>query len=306
MSKKATTFSCVVLSVMTQGPLRAEHLEAPEASIDLTSDSFTQPSSISDLLNNLHIAWDKRLLPQHWSRTTLQRAFAASKITHNPRIAQLDADWSVDKALKNRNGHLAVYTPFLTAPIEFDQSHYHAAKETSPRVYRYSQHDEGSGSVTFELRDAQNVRWADVKQLFGYDAVVAPLPLNVSAATPTGQGLKPASYQVNSWENEISLMACYRSPTSLPQSIVVEWEYDEACFFLKRASTTNTPQHTDQVLIDIEDEDIVRHIRINQHLGHIFGFCYRLRVDPTLAHFCPPRSGHWGHRNGRADARAIR
>lgn len=276
---------------MTSGPLRADDMDSAQSSADPMPGSFTQPSSLSDLLDNLYIAWDKRLLaqPAFWSRTSLEKMFAASKITHNPRITQLDPHWSLDKALRDRNASLAVYTHILPVPIELHESHFRVARETASWVYHYPQHDEGFGSIQFELPDDQGVRWADIKHVFGYDAVVTPPAPPVAVAAPIGQGVKVALYRTDFWESEISLVACYQSPASLPPSVMADLEYDKACFFLKRTLTTNAPQQTDKVLIDIEDDDIVRYVRISQHLGHIPSFCYPLKIDPTLEHFCPPR-----------------
>ncbi len=293
MTLRAAVLSCFVLSVMGSGPLRADHLSSPQSSADLISGSFTQPSSLSDLLNNLYIAWDKRLLaqPAFWSRPSLEKMFAAAKITHDPRIAQLDPHWTLDKALKDRNASLAVYTHILPAPIELHESHFRVDRGTASWVYHYPQHDEGYGSIQFELPDAQGVKWADIKHIFGYDAVVIPpLPL-VSLVAPIGHGVKVAFYRTDFWKSEISLVACYQSPASLPPSVMADSEYDKACFFLKRTLTTNAPQQTNKVLIDVEDEDIVRYVRISQHRGHIPSFCYPLKIDPTLEHLCPPRPG---------------
>ena len=285
--------SCVALSVMGSGPLRADHLDSPQSSADHISDSFTQPSSLSDLLNNLYIVWEKRLLahPAFWSRTGLEKMFAAAKITHSPRVAQLDPHWSLDKALKDRDASLAVYTHILPVPIELHESHFRVDTETASRVYHYPQHDEGYGLIQFELPDAQGVRWADIKHIFGYDAVVTPPLPRVSVVAPIGHGMKVAFYRADFWEGDISLVACYQSPASLPTRVMADSEYDKACFFLKRTLTTNAPQQTDKVLIDIEDDDIVRYVRISQHRGHIPSFCYPLKIDPTLEHLCPPRPG---------------
>jgi len=67
------------------------------------------------------------------------------------------------------------------------------------------------------------------------------------------------------------------------------WEYDKACFFLKRTPVTRAIPETDKVMIDSEDDDIVRYVDISEHLGHIPAFCYRLKVDPTLRQLCPQR-----------------
>jgi hypothetical protein len=71
--------------------------------------------------------------------------------------------------------------------------------------------------------------------------------------------------------------------------MMVDLDYDKACFFLKRTLVSNAAQETGKVMIDIEDDDLVRYISIREHHGHVLPFCYALKIDPALKHFCPAR-----------------
>jgi hypothetical protein len=238
----------------------------------------------------LSVAWEKRLLVQNafWSRAIIQRFFNANQIVHNPRLVQPDPHWSLERGLADQDAALAVYSSVLPDPVELLASRRQVPEETASWVYHYSEHTEYFGSVQFELSDAADVSWLEVRRAFGPGVVAEPPPMPIAGIGAGEHGINAGLQKIGNWEQGLTLVACYQSPAPLP-SKMADWEYDKACFFLKRNSIAKMPQWLKRVWVEPQDDDIVRYVRISEHRGHIPMFCYALNLDSALTDRCPPR-----------------
>jgi hypothetical protein len=187
--------------------------------------STARPNSLSDLLGNLKIAWDRRLLKQQtfWTNDNLLRFFDGVKVTWDPQIAQLDPSWSLERGLTDQDGRMVVYTGLLQNPVEVQRGHY-----TEPASV-YPSRTETSGSITLSFGPDSTVTWGKVKSLFGGDVNYEGLP-----PQPISHNRDGRTVLVDSWDYAVraNILECYRGPEALPERMS-PFEYDEICFFLK-------------------------------------------------------------------------
>jgi hypothetical protein len=261
------------------------------------STLISPPISISDLLENLKVAWDKRLLvqPEFWPKAALLRFFNAGKLTWGMDVwgrsmAQQARHWSQERGLADHDGRMNVYSRLLNDPIFIQRSHLVTKEESASWVYHYPSHTEAVGHIIVGLDANSNITWGQVRRLFGSGAInKGPPPAPISYVSPqvpdTGAHMyRVATSPLDNGYGETALTMCYQTPDPLP-SKMAEWEYDQACFNLKRvAAPPTTPPYWEP-----RDDDIVVLVRMSEHQGHIPMFCYAIKLDATLTPRCPPR-----------------
>lgn len=258
-----------------------------------------RPISTSDLLINLKVGWEKRLLVQQafWSSATIKTFFDAGKITRNHQRDRLMGGWPTgpDLTLWDR----LAYSHLLHDPIELFTSRYYPPLEKASWVYPYPRHTEYVGSISFELAVDAGITWADVKSVFGSDAInIGPPPLPVSDSRSGGYDSKSGLQRGSSQSQETHLTMCYRRPmppASLIPILQADGVIDGACFSLqhvpywkKGAIIAINPNPREWLLP--HDNDVVIRIRLQEHQGHIPLYCYPLKIDPALVVWCPARA----------------
>lgn len=126
----------------------------------------------SDLLENLKVSWDRRLLvqPEFWPKAALLRFFNASKVIWGLEVwgrsmAQQARHWSQERGLADHDGRMNVYSRLLNDPVFIRRNHLVTKEESVSWVYHYPSHTESVGHIIVGLDANSNITWGQVRRL---------------------------------------------------------------------------------------------------------------------------------------------
>jgi hypothetical protein len=132
------------------------------------SSLFARPTTVTELLRNLKLAWDRKLLvqPEFFDDSNLMRFFNGTAVVWNKPPPGMEADWTI------RTGTLTVDSKeFPNVVVGLRQSHHVAKEQRAPAlnlvIPAYTQ---DTGSIAMRVESVSGFTWGAVKQIFGPDA----------------------------------------------------------------------------------------------------------------------------------------
>jgi hypothetical protein len=256
-----------------------------------------RPESVLDLLKNMKIAWDRKLLAQQefWPTAALLRFLNADRLEWQPLYLNGPPAFPPESELTHNSGYVTVHGQLLPTPISVHRSHYKNPAETAPWVYPYPAHTESVGILWFNVAGS-GITWGVPRELFGPGYInKGPPPPPTDDTWPGQYDAATHVYQVSERRSQpqpgasADFSVCYESPEGVPPVFNSTPGGDEICFGLKAGSKPLLEWHNGYKVRDPEDDDVLIYVNTQQHFGHIPSPCYVLKLDPSLEAWCPAR-----------------